>query len=65
MLKHVPYIHFQMPKAGFEYTRLNPVDSDHLWNEEMTRVNHTLEFEYAERLLLGINLFILEFSTLV
>ena len=45
--------YYLMPKAGFEYVRLNPIDNEHLLAEEVKRVDHTLEFETAERLLLG------------
>lgn len=42
-----------MPKKGFEYVRLPPIDNEHVHGQEMLRVLNTLEFETAERLLLG------------
>ena len=46
------YYH-RMPKKGFEYVRLQPIDSEHVLKEEMNRVRNTLEFELAERLILA------------
>ncbi len=42
-----------MPKKGFEYTMLAPIDYDHTLDQEMQRVDNTLELEVAERLILG------------
>ena len=42
-----------MPKRGYEYVRLEPIDSEHTLKEEMSRVKNTLEFEAAERLILA------------
>ena len=46
------YYHL-MPKRGYEYVRLEPIDSDQTLRAEMSRVKNTLEFEAAERLILG------------
>ena len=46
------YYHL-MPKRGYEYVRLEPIDSDQTLQAEMSRVMNTLEFEAAERLILG------------
>lgn len=46
------YFHL-MPKNNFEYTALKPIDMEHEWEAEMRRVEHILEFETAERILLG------------
>ena len=45
--------YYMMPKSGLEYTKLMPIDNDHVFNQEERRVKHTLDFEVAERLLLG------------
>lgn len=45
--------YYLMPKSGFEFDKLAPIDSEYLWKDEMTRVDHMLEFEVAERFLLG------------
>ena len=42
-----------MPKRGYEYVRLEPIDSKETLLAEMSRVKNTLEFEAAERLILG------------
>jgi len=54
ILMHIvsDYYHL-MPKRGFEYTRLEPLDSMQKLNKEFDRVEKTLEFETAERILLG------------
>ncbi len=44
---------YLMPKRGFEFTRLSPVDSAATLRVERARVDHTLELEVAERLLLA------------
>ncbi len=46
------YYHL-MPKKGFEYVRLSPIDNDQIHRQELDRVNYTLDLESAERLLLG------------
>ena len=45
--------YYLMPKSGFDFTRLKILDSDYNIKNEENRVNHLLEFEVAERLLLG------------
>jgi hypothetical protein len=42
-----------MPKAGYEYTLLASIDIRSKLEKELTRVEHTLQFETAERLILG------------
>ena len=46
------YYHL-MPKRGYENVRLEPIDSEDTLRAEMSRVRNTLEFEAAERLILG------------
>ena len=46
------YYHL-MPKRGYEYVKLEPIDSEHTLQAEMNRVKNTLEFEAAERLILA------------
>ena len=46
------YYHL-MPKKGYEYVKLQPIDSEHTLKEEIGRVKNTLEFEAAERLILA------------
>ena len=48
--------YYLMPRSGYEFTKLQPLDNDHLISEEEKRVDHMLEFEVAERLLLGAQL---------
>lgn len=44
--------YYLMPKAGFDFDKVNVFDNGNIHDEEV-RVNHLLEFEVAERLLLG------------
>ncbi|TRY73067.1 hypothetical protein TCAL_13884 [Tigriopus californicus] len=44
---------YLMPKKGFEFTKVLPIDNDNLLTSELNRVNLTLDLEAAERLLLG------------
>ena len=44
--------YYLMPKAGFDFDKINVFDNCNIHEEEV-RVNHLLEFEVAERLLLG------------
>ena len=46
------YYHL-MPKKGYEYVKLQPVDNKNTLQEEMSRVKNTLELEAAERLILA------------
>ena len=45
--------YYLMPKIGMDYVRLPPIDQKSNHSVEMLRVTNTLEFEVAERLLLG------------
>lgn len=45
--------YFRIPKRGFEYTSLEPIDNQQILTAEMKRVTHMLGFETAERLLLA------------
>ncbi len=42
-----------MPKSGFSYTRLMPIDNSSVLQQERQRVELTLQFNVAERLLLA------------
>ena len=48
--------YYLMPRSGYEFTKLQPLENDYLIAEEEKRVEHMLEFEVAERLLLGAQL---------
>ncbi|CAH1779903.1 unnamed protein product [Owenia fusiformis] len=45
-----------IPKQGFEYERLAPIDNLHKYSSEFALINNLLEFEVAERVLLGAQL---------
>ncbi len=45
--------YYLMPKAGFEYTSLPTIDSKRSLQNEFGRVEHTLQLETAERLILA------------
>ena len=45
--------YYLMPKQRYEFTRLQPLDADYHFEQEENRVNNMLEFEVAERFLLG------------
>ncbi len=44
---------YLMPKRSFEFEKMQPLDSEHTIKEEEDRVSNVLEFEVAERFILG------------
>jgi hypothetical protein len=46
------YYHL-MPKMGYDFSKLLPIDQEYLLNQECSRVSNTLDFETSERLILG------------
>ena len=56
--------YYLMPKKGFSFTKLPPLDNEYALNDEKSRCLHVLELEVAERLILAARLRRLEINPL-